>query len=344
MKKMSKSYHVAIVGATGLVGKEMRVVLEERKFAVSRLTLLASERSAGEELPFGDETLEVEVASAERLKGARVALLATPADVSRTLAQVAEAGGATVVDTSRAFLSDLKTPVVFPRVPGAGMGRAPGARRFRVPGPVSQVLLTCLEPLRAAAGLREVHCSALISASGAGRQGVAELEQQTAALLAARELEPAQFPHRLGFNLVPQVGPFSEGSGSTLEELSWRAETGLLWGRAAPALDGTAVWVPTFYGDLVLIQVRPGRAVPPAEARQLLQGAPGLKVLDTPAERIYPMPMLVTADDAIHVGRIRAFAGNPEALEMVAAIDNAGATARLCLEVAELVTRAPVTN
>ena len=341
---MDPSWEVAVVGATGVVGREVVGALAQSGHPTARVRLLASERSAGEELPFGDETLEAETAKAETLRGARVVFLATPADVSRTLAQVAEAGGATVVDTSRAFVSDLRTPVVFPRVPGAGLGRVPDARRFRVPGPVSQVILGCLEPLRAAAGLREVQVSALISASGAGRQGVTELEQQTAGLLAGRELEATHFPHRLGFNLVPQVGPFSEGSGSTLEELSWRAETGLLWGRSAPALDGTAVWVPSFYGDLVLMQVRPGRPVTPAEARQLLQAAPGLKVLDTPAERIYPMPMLVTADDAIHVGRIRSFAGSAEVLELVAAIDNAGATARLCLEVAELVTRPPVTN
>src|SRR4030095_3125923 len=92
------------------------------------------------------------------------------------------------------------------------------------------------------------------------------------------------------------------------------------------------------------MQVRLGRAMTPAEARQLLQSAPGLKVLDVPGERVYPMPMLVTADDAIHVGRIRAFAGSADVLELVAAIDNAGATARLCLEVAELVGRAPVTT
>ena len=106
---------------------------------------------------------------------------------------------------------------------------------MRVPGPVTQVLLTTLEPLRARFGVREVHLSALLSASGAGRQGVTELEQQTASLLGGRELEATHFPHRLAFNVVPQVGPFSEGSGATLEELSWRAETGLLWGRAAPA-------------------------------------------------------------------------------------------------------------
>src|SRR5215469_3588063 len=341
---MDRSWEVAVVGATGVVGRELVGALAQAGHPLERVRLLASERSAGDELPFGDETLEVEVVTAERLRATRLAFLATPADVSRTLAQVAEAGGATVIDTSRAFLSDLRTPVVFPRVPGSGLGRVPDAKRFRVPGPVSQALLGCLEPLRATAGVREVSVSALTPASGAGREGVAELEQQTAGLLASRELEPTHFPHRLGFNLIPQVGPFSEGSGSTLEELSWRAETGLLWGRTAPSLDGTAVWVPTFYGTLVLMQARLGKAMAPAEARQLLQTAPGLKVLDTPGDRVYPMPMLVTADDAIHVGRIRSFAGSPDALDLVAAIDNAGATARLCLEVADLVTRAPVTN
>lgn len=341
---MDRTWEVAVVGATGVVGRELVGVLAQSGHPGERVRLLASERSAGEELPFGDETLEVETASADTLRGTRMVFLATPADVSRTLAQVAERAGAVVIDTSRAFVSDLRTPVVFPRVPGAGLGRVPDARRFRVPGPVSQAILGCLEPLRAAAGLREVSVSALISASGAGRQGVSELEQQTAGLLAGRELEPTHFPHRLGFNLVPQVGPFSEGSGATLEELSWRAETGLLWGRSAPALDGTAVWVPTFYGTSVLMQVRLGKGLTPAEARQLLQSAPGLKLLDAPGERVYPMPMLVTADDAIHVGRIRAFAASADTLELVAAIDNAGATARLCIEVGELVTRAPVTN
>jgi len=338
---MDRSAEVAVVGATGVVGRELVGALALSGHPAERVRLLASERSAGEELPFGDRSLEVEVATAESLRGARLAFLATPADVSRTLAQVAESVGALVVDASRAFLSDLRTPLVFPRVPGAGLGRVPGARRFRVPGPVSQALLTCLEPLRAAAGVREVQCTAFLSASAGGRQGVAELEQQTASLLAARELEPVQFPHRLGFNLVPQVGPFSEGSGSTLEELAWRAETGLLWGRGAPALDGTAVWVPVFYGHLISMHVRAGRPVGPDEARELLRSAPGLKVLDTPADRVYPMPMLVTADEAIHVGRIRAFAGSPDALALLAAVDNAGATARLCLEVAELVTKAP---
>ncbi|MGZ6079235.1 MAG: aspartate-semialdehyde dehydrogenase, partial [Myxococcaceae bacterium] len=123
---MDRSWDVAVVGATGVVGRELVGALSLSGHPADRVRLLASERSAGEELSFGEGTLEVEVASAETLRGARVVLLATPADVSRTLAQVAEAGGALVVDASRAFVSDLRTPVVFPRVPGAGLGRVPG--------------------------------------------------------------------------------------------------------------------------------------------------------------------------------------------------------------------------
>jgi aspartate-semialdehyde dehydrogenase len=341
---IDSAWEVAVVGATGVVGRELVGALAEAGHPPERVRLLASERSSGEDLSYGDETLEVEVATPESLRGTQVVFLATPADVSRALAGPAQAGGALVVDTSRAFVSDLGTPVVFPGVPGGGLGRAPGARRVRVPGPVTQVLLSCLEPLRAAVGLREIHCTALLSASGAGRQGVAELEQQTVGLLSTRELEPTHFPHRLGFNLIPQVGPFSEESGATLEELAWRAEAGLLWGRAAPLIGGTAVWIPVFYGVLTILQTRLGRAVTPAEVRTLLERAPGLKLLDTPAERIYPMPMLVTADPTVHVGRIRPLSGNPEVLELVAAVDNAGATARLALEIVEYLGRGTVTN
>lgn len=340
---IDRRWNVAVVGATGVVGGELVRALAEAGHPTDRMRLFASERSAGEELSYGDGTLEVEKVRPGDFKGLELVFLATPADASRLLSAAAESAGARVVDTSRAFLSDLQTPVGFPRLP-AGLQRLPGARRVRVPGPVTQVLLTTLEPLRGRFGVREVHVSALLAASGAGRQGVTELEQQTASLLSGRELEATHFPHRLAFNLVPQVGPFSEGSGATLEELSWRAETGLLWGRASPAIDGTAVWAPTFHGHLVLLQLRLGKPAEPAEVRAALQGAPGLKLLDVPAERVYPMPMLVTADDAVHVGRIRAFAGSQDTLELVAAIDSAGATARLCLDVAERMAAPPPAN
>ncbi len=242
---MDRSWHVAVVGATGVVGRELVGALALSGHPADRVRLLASERSAGEELSFGEGTLEVEMASADTLRGAQGR---PPRHPGRRLAHPGPGG------RGRRGAGGGHEPGLRVGPPDAGglsrvcPGQGSGACRARAgsgcPGPVSQALLCCLEPLRAAAGLREVHCSALISSSAAGRDGVSELEQQTAALLSSRELEAVHFPHRLGFNLVPQVGPFSEGSGSTLEELSWRAETGLLWGRAAPALDGTAVWVP----------------------------------------------------------------------------------------------------
>src|SRR5262249_52414962 len=143
---MDRSWELAVVGATGVVGRELVGAIAQAGHPPEHVRLLASERSAGEELPFGDETVEVDRAGAQALRGGRLVFLGTPAEVSRTLAQVAEAARAVVVDTSRAFLSALRTPVVFPRVPGAGLGRVPDARRFRVPGPVSQALLGCLEP------------------------------------------------------------------------------------------------------------------------------------------------------------------------------------------------------
>ena len=140
------------------------------------------------------------------------------------------------------------------------------------------------------------------------------------------------------------MGPFSEASGSTLEELSWRAEATLLWGAGAPALDGTAVLVPVFHGALLSLHVRLAKAATPAEARAVLSRAPGLKLLDAPAERIYPMPMLVTSDPAILVGRVRASAGRPDALELVVALDGPGVVAHAALEAGERLLARALTN
>jgi aspartate-semialdehyde dehydrogenase len=214
----------------------------------------------------------------------------------------------------------------------------------RVPGPVALGFLRTIEPLRAALGIVGAQVTALLGASSAGARGLTELEQTTAQLLSGRELEPSHFPHRLAFNLIPQVGPFSEASGGTLEELSWRAEATLLWGAGAPPLDGTAVLVPVFHGALLSLHLRLAKPATPAEARALLRASPGLKLLDTPGERIYPMPMLVTSDPAILVGRVRASAGRPDALELVAALDGPGVVARAALDAGERLLARALTN
>ncbi len=332
---MEKKWRVAVVGATGLVGREVLAALAEAEHPETAVTALASERSVGVEVPYGHTSLEVEAAGPEAFRGQGLVVLAVPAEVARALAPEAQKAGAWVVDTSRAFLSDLSVPLAGPAFRGDGLVRPAAGRTVRVPGPVALGLLRTLEPLRQAYGVTEAHVTALLGASSAGARGLTELEQTTAQLLSGRELEPTHFPHRLAFNLVPQVGPFSEASGGTLEELSWRAEVTLLWGSGAPTVDGTAVLVPVFHGCLLALQVRLGKSASPAEARERLREGVGLKLLDASAERVYPMPMLVSSDGSVLVGRVRASAARVDVLELVAALDGPALVGRAALEAGE---------
>jgi aspartate-semialdehyde dehydrogenase len=341
---MERKWRVAVVGATGLVGRGVLAALAEAGHPDTQVTALASERSVGVEVEYGHTTLEVEAASPDALRGHELVVLAVPAEAARALAPEAQKAGAWVVDTSRAFLSDLSVPLTAAGFRGDGLERPFPGRVVRVPGPVALGLLRTVEPLRAAYGVTEAHVTAMLGAASGGARGLTELEETTAQLLSGRELEPAHFPHRLAFNLVPQVGPFSEASGGTLEELSWRAEATLLWGAGAPPVDGTAVQVPVFHGALLALYLRLGKAATPAEVRERLREAPGVKLLDTPSERVYPMPMLVTADASILVGRVRASAGRGDALELVVAVDGPALVARAALGAGERLMARSLTN
>ena len=318
---MDPTSRVAVVGATGLVGREVLAALAEADHPPTHVTALASERSVGEDAAYGDTSLEVEAASADALRGHALVLLAAPAEVAKALAPEAQRAGAWVVDASRAFLSDLSVPLAAPGLPGDGLQRPFEGRVVRVPGPATLGILRAVEPLRKSLGVTAVRVTALLGAASGGSRGISELAQSTTQLLSGRELEPTHFPHRLAFNVVPQVGPFSEASGGTLEELSWRAETTLLFGSGAPPLDGTALLVPVFHGTLLCLNLGLARPGSPSAAREALRGAPGVKLIDAPGERVYPMPMLVAEDSNVLVGRVRAWAGQKDALELVAAFD-----------------------
>jgi aspartate-semialdehyde dehydrogenase len=339
---MDRTARVAVVGATGLVGREVLAALAEADHPPNLVTALASERSVGGEVAYGDASLEVEAASADALRGHALVLLAVPADVARLLAPEGQRAGAWVVDASRAFLSDLSVPLVAPGFAGNGLERPFDGRVARVPGPVALGILRVVEPLRQSLGVNAVRVTALLGAASAGSRGISELAQTTTQLLSGRELEPTHFPHRLAFNVVPQAGPFSEASGGTLEELSWRAEATLLFGGGAPPLDGTALLVPVFHGTLLCLNLGLARAGSPSSARETLRGAPGVKLLDAPGERVYPMPMLVAEDSSVLVGRVRAWAGRQDTLELVAALDGPRVLAGALVAAGEAVLARPV--
>ncbi|HEY8210684.1 MAG TPA: aspartate-semialdehyde dehydrogenase [Myxococcaceae bacterium] len=334
---MDRKVKIAVVGATGAVGQEILSALMDRGYAPGQLTALGSERSEGDEIELGGDTLGVEKAGPDSFRGIDLALIAAPPEVARPLAIAAQGAGAWVVDTSAAFRADLKIPLVLPAVNAAAASGPFEGRIAAVPSATTAALATVLEALAPLAPT-DAHVTALLSASSAGLAGVKALEQQTAALLSGREPEDSLFPHRLAFNVLPQAGRIAPGFAESEEELAWTAEGDRLGGAISRAqVSGTALVVPVFYGHLLSITVRLNARPGPDEVRAALKASPALKLLDEPAERVYPMPMLVTADAAVHVGRVRAAPGGDGWFHLLVAVDNAGRGAALnAVEVGEL--------
>lgn len=331
---MNKDLSIAVVGATGAVGREVLSQLFDLGLPSERITALASERSEGREVEYGDDTLEVERATPDSFRGKKLVLLATPPDVSRTLAPAAQAAGAWVVDASPAFRGDGSVPLVLPGLNLEALGAAATKGQLvACPSAVTTAIALVVAPLQQAFGVSQVQVTALMGASSAGMRGVAELERQTADLLSGRDPEGAVFPHRVALNLVPQVSAFLDNAPWTQEEAGWTLEMARLFaGRGeTPVVAGTAVQVPTFFGHGLSLHLRLKGAQPLERVRAALKASADLKLLDAPAEKVYPMPMLVTADPAVHVGRLRTFPQSPEWLTLFAAIDNVGRGAALNL-------------
>jgi len=334
---MDRNLKIAVAGATGTVGQQILSALLERGHPSQNVTALGSERSEGDEIELGDDTIVVEKAGPGSFRGIDLALIATPPEVASPLALAAQGAGAWVVDTSAAFRTDPKVPLVLPAVNAAAARLPFDGRIVSVPSATTAALATALEAL-APLSPTDVHVTAMLAASSAGRAGVDALEQQTTALLSGREPEGSLFPHRLGFNVIPQAGRIASGTAESEEELGWTREGDRLGGAIARAqVSGTAVVVPVFYGHLLSLTVRLNARPGLDEVRAALKASAALKVLDEPAERVYPMPMLVTADAAVHAGRVRPAPGGEGWFHLLVAVDNAGRGAALnAVEVGEL--------
>ncbi len=319
---------IAIVGATGAVGEQLLAALDAKEHPAQGLTLFGSEHSKGAEVEYAGEELEVEQIGPEAFQGMNAVVLACPPAVARPLALAAQQAGAWVIDLSGAFRTEVGVPLVVGEE-DALLTQPFTGRIVAVALPTTQALLAALEPVRATVGLQSLDVVGLCGAAWAGRPGVKALEKQTAALLNAGELEdPAVFPHRLAFNLIPQIGAF-EPRGNTSDELALKVEVARRWG--ATRLTCTLALAPFFHGTMLMVSAQLERPLDADALRVQLKAVPGVKVIDTPAENIYPMPMLVTADPSIHVGRIRA---EGKSLQLVAALDNTGRAAEVAASLA----------
>ncbi len=313
---------LALVGATGEVGRAALDAIDQLELPVKALRPFASARSAGQTVELGGDALRVATLADGAFEGCDVAIFCAGPDVARAWAPKAWAEGCAVVDDSPAFRAEPDVPLVVPEVNADALAGFRARGLVANPSATATALSVALAPLRAAAGVERVVVSTYEAVSGAGRSGVAELEREARDLLGLREPEPAaRFPHRIAFNLIPQIGAFTAG-GATEGEDALARETRRILGDEALPLAATAVRVPVFYGHALTVNVRTRRELSAADARELLRRAPGVKLVDDPGQGIYPMPMLAANEDAVLVGRLRDDASQENGLALFLVVEN----------------------
>ncbi len=301
---MSRTFTVAILGPTTIVGRELVPVLHERGFPLAELRLLGQGEEVGETVEHEDEPLRVAELSRESLAGVDVIFVPPNVDVPAELLDAAAKAGALRIDATGRSAAEAK--VIFPGINDEELEELEVVRgaAVAIASASAAQLAAVLLPLEAKAGIARVDVVSLEAVSGFGVPGMEELSMQTVALLSGREPDRAIFPHRIAFNVVPQIGAF-EASGETTRERRIAFEVGKLLGREAPALSITCALAPIFYGTSQFVTVATERPLAVAAAREALAGGEGVKVLDEPREGVYPMPTLAVGDEALHVGRLR---------------------------------------
>ncbi len=316
---MGRGYHVAIVGATGAVGEELLSILEERKFPVATLKLLASERSAGRTLTCAGEEFRVEKLAENSFHKIDFALFSASAGVSRTFAPSAVRAGAIVIDDSSAFRMDPNVPLVVTDVNPHALALHQGLVAH--PNCSTIPLVMVLKPLHSRARVKRVVVATYQSVSGSGARAIKELNQQTRALLAGQSPTIDVYPHQIAFNCLPQIEAFGD-MGYTSEEWKMIRETHKILEDTTIGMSTTTVRVPVYRCHSEAVNVETERKLTAQEVRELLATAPGVAVIDDPKKAQYPMPITVAGRDEVFVGRIREDPSHDRALNLWIVSDN----------------------
>lgn len=299
---MSRQYTVAVVGATGAVGVEMIKVLERRNFPVGKLVLLASARSAGKTLPFHGKPVTVEELTEDSFAGVDIALFSAGSGISRKFAPLAVKAGAVVVDNSSEFRMDPDVPLVVPEINGADVKLHKGI--LANPNCTTAITLMALNPLHQAFGVKRVIASSYQAVSGTGAKALAELQAQVEDISAGRPAKVEVYPHQIAFNVLPHIDSFLE-TGYTKEEMKMQNEARRILHLPAFKASVTCVRVPVYRAHSISVNAEFERPVSVEQAREVLSHAPGLQLVDDPANNSYPLPLYVAEKDDCEVGRIR---------------------------------------
>ncbi len=306
-----KSYRVAVVGVTGAVGQEILRVLERRKFPVSELVPLASERSAGTEVEFAGKKVKVRKLEAASFAGVEVAFFSAGATRSREFIPIARKAGAVVVDNSSAFRMNPEVPLVVPEVNGDLLDAKP--KLIANPNCSAAILAVALAPLHQLAGLESVVVATYQSASGAGAKAMAELEQQVRDYAAGKELKAEVFPHVLAFNLFSHNSPMGK-DGYNEEEQKMVEETRKIFGLPKLRIVPTCVRVPVPRAHSEAVVARFLKPISREAAKRALEGAAGVRLVDEPKKNLFPMPSHASGELDVFVGRVREVEGDPHSI------------------------------
>jgi len=332
----TRQFKVALVGATGTVGEAMLAMLAERKFPVSEMVALASERSAGERVKWRNRDVVVRDLATFDPAGVDIALFSAGADVSRAHAPRFAAAGAVVIDNSSAFRADPEVPLVVAEVnPQALRDRPKGI--IANPNCSTMQLMVALAPLHRAAGIERINVATYQSVSGTGRRALEELGRQTAGLLSFQEARADVYPVQIAFNVIPHGGEF-DADGNTSEEMKLVTETRRILGDGI-RVNATVVRVPVFYGHSEAVNIETRDKLTADQARRLLEDAPGVEVVDVREPGGYPTPVThASGRDPVFVGRIREDLSHPRGLNLWVVADNIRKGAALnAVQLAELV-------
>jgi len=314
-----KHYTVAVVGATGVVGREIIATLEQRKFPVGTLIPLASQRSLGQNVEFNGQSIPVQVLTADSFEGVEYALFSAGGSISEKFVPEAIKRGAVCIDNTSHFRMHTDVPLVVPEVNGHALKNHKGI--IANPNCSTAQMVMALKPIHDAATIKRIVVSTYQSVSGAGKEAMAELEQQSRVNLAGSTAAPEVFKKSISFNLIPQIDSFTE-SGYTKEELKMINETKKILEDDSIAVTATCVRVPVFIGHSESINIQTAKKITAAQVRDILSKFPNVEVMDDPANGIYPTPKEIAGTDPTYIGRIREDLSIENGIELWCVADN----------------------
>ena len=314
-----KKYNVVIVGATGAVGEEMRLVLEERKFPVEKLSLFASVRSVGKVYNFAGEKIVVRELKDNSFSGIDIALFSAGDEVSAHYAPLAVQQGTIVVDNCKYFRMDPNVPLVVPEVNPGDLKWHKGL--IANPNCSTIQMVVALKPIYDEAGIERVIVATYQSVSGTGKEAIEELETQAASIAKGEGFEIKTYPYQIAYNALPHIGSFKE-NGYTTEEMKMLDETRKIFGDDNIRVAATTVRVPVYRAHSEVVHIETKKKISVQRTREILSAFPGIKVIDNPEKLEYPLPLFAEGKDEVFVGRIREDISTENGLVMWVVSDN----------------------